>query len=330
MNADARPRPKTRTLPAPLRTLARRTIAVLPAVLLPPSIRVERERQLKNNFDKDAVLAKAAYRHFNPRASRAELRAALPLVERAAELGCLGWPKKVCDYVRQRDVLDVGCGDGLHGIGFILVGANSYTGVDPWMDLDLDQVKNSAKVDRFAFGWGPREIMAKMPRIRLFNQSLEAMDPKDQYDIAILHNVTEHLIDLKRVFAEIPSHLKPEGELLYNHHNFYSWNGHHRAPKTVAELNPDDEEQRVMADWAHLDFDPPPGHAFNRKLNRIRIPDLEAVTARYFDILEWTLVPSKDSEGAGRLMPEVRARHPQLAEYEFTTQHVLCHARVRT
>jgi hypothetical protein len=128
------------------------------------------------------------------------------------------------------------------------------------------------------------------------------------------------------VLVAVGDHLRQEGELIFNHHNFYCWNGHHMAPKRVADIDPSDPEQRNFIDWAHLDFQAPEGHYFHRGLNKLRIHEVREITARHFDILEWTLIPSTAERGAERLTPEIRARHPELSEAEFLTQHVFCRA----
>jgi len=248
------------------------------------------------------------------------------LIRRAVEFNYLSWPKKIRADIVGKDVADVGCGTGLHAIGFAVVGVKSYTGVDPRVDLDSDQARNLRKSAWEGFGWTGRQIMEAMPRIRLFKGGVEELPPDEQFDVVVLHNVTEHLHDLEGIFAAVAERLREDGKLLFNHHNFYCWNGHHLAPKTVDRIDPDDPEQKLYMDWAHLDFDPPEDHYIARGLNRIRLHELRDLTWRYFDIVEWTALESKESQGKGRLTPEIRARHPQYREEEFLVQNVLCRA----
>jgi SAM-dependent methyltransferase len=171
--------------------------------------------------------------------------------------------------------------------------------------------------------------MAAYPHVALIRGSFEDIDQDETFDIAVLHNVTEHLIHLEEVLAAVARRLAPDGRMLFNHHNFYSWNGHHMRPKTVAAIDPADADQANFVDWAHLDFEAPPGHYFHTGLNKVRLDELKAIVLRHFDIKEWTEIPSDAQRGAGRLTPELRARHPDASERELTTQNVFCIATPR-
>ena len=48
------------------------------------------------------------------------------VIERAHAFGYMNWANQVQDHVRGQSVLDVGCGPGLHGLGYLAAGANSY------------------------------------------------------------------------------------------------------------------------------------------------------------------------------------------------------------
>jgi SAM-dependent methyltransferase len=270
-----------------------------------------------------AVEAYWALNHGMPDAAR---NYAPELIRRAVEFNYLSWPKKIRADIVGKDVADVGCGTGIHAIGFVVVGVKSYTGVDPRVDPDSDQARNLRKSAWESFGATGREIMGAMPRIRLFKGGVEELPPDEQFDVVVLHNVTEHLRDLEGIFAAVAARLREDGKLLFNHHNFYCWNGHHLAPKTVERIDPNDQEQKLYMDWAHLDFDPPEDHYIARGLNRIRLHELRDLTWRYFDIVEWNEVESKESQGKGRLTPEIRTRHPLYRAEEFLIQNVLCRA----
>jgi SAM-dependent methyltransferase len=248
------------------------------------------------------------------------------LIARAVELSYLGWPKRIRAHVRGHDVLDVGCGTGVHGIGYLVVGARSYLGVDPRIDLDRDRVKDLRTSTWTSLGWTGRDIAEILPELRLLKGGVEDLPGDARFDLVVLHNATEHLLDLDGVLATIAKHLRPDGTLLFNHHNFYCWNGHHLPPKTVAAIDTADPEQRKYLDWGHLDFAPPEGHYFHRGLNRIRLCELMDLTECHFDIIEWTMKESKPEQGAGRLRDEVRARHPELSDEDFLTQTVFCRA----
>jgi SAM-dependent methyltransferase len=210
------------------------------------------------------------------------------------------------------------------------MGVKRYTGVDPRVDPDQKKSKNLRTRRWEDFGWTGRQIMAAMPRIRLVSGGVEELPSVERFDVVVLHNVTEHLMELESVIEEASRRLKPNGILLYNHHNFFAWNGHHMAPKRVSEIDSSDPEQKDYVDWAHLDFDAPEGHYFRRGLNRIRLHELWELTEKYFDILEWTCKASSSEQGADRLTEEIRARHPDLDDEDFLTQNVFVRASPKT
>jgi SAM-dependent methyltransferase len=266
----------------------------------------------------------------NPSLEAEEAKRLRPFAGRMFDLGYLKWPEKLSADVSGLDVLDVGCGTGAHGVGFLLAGAKSYTGIDPHMDERGRRLRNNHTGEWVQLDWSAREIMSWTSRIRLSCADVAELPPEDCFDVAILHNVTEHVPDLGSVLSSASRHLRPGGCLIFNHHNFFCWNGHHRAPKTVDQVDAAKPEDRAFADWGHVDFEPPPGHMFLRKLNRLRIAEVRAITARHFDILDWELIPSTPAEGAERLSDEIRARNPDLTDEDFLTQHILCRATPKT
>ncbi|MEQ8964370.1 MAG: TylF/MycF/NovP-related O-methyltransferase [Azospirillaceae bacterium] len=287
----------------------------------------QRRQFLAATMHIDQRYARIAYRDFNQDLPGLEENYAPDLIDRAVAFDYVSWPRRIREHITGRSVLDVGCGTGLHGIGYIVAGAGSYTGLDPKISLDNDVAKNLNSGKHEHFGATPREIMRRMPRIRLIPGTFEDIAPQDKFEVVVLHNVTEHLINIEKVFEGIVGVLADNGIVIYNHHNFYSWNGHHLAPKSVDKIDEVDPEQQQLMDWNHLDFEPPEGHYFHRGLNRIRLDDLRALTERFFDIDTWEERPSKTHQGAGRLTPEIKARHPEYTERELTTQNVFCIAR---
>lgn len=280
-------------------------------------------------FHNDPEAAREAYFQYNGDTAESRHRYHPELIARAIDFGYLGWPRKIAGDVYGKDVLDVGCGTGLHAVGYVVVGCRTYTGVDPKMKRDSDRSKDLRRARKAPFGWTPRQMMDLLPHVALIPGTFEDMAPDATYDIAVLHNVTEHLLDLETVFRGIWERLRPDGVLLFNHHNFYCWNGHHQPPKTVEAIDPDDPEQMKYLDWAHLSFEPPEGHAFLTSLNRIRMDDLRAITDRYFDVFHWEEKPIDALRGANRLTPEILERCKQYSKRELTTQHVLCRASRR-
>ncbi|HET6469904.1 MAG TPA: TylF/MycF/NovP-related O-methyltransferase [Geminicoccaceae bacterium] len=281
------------------------------------------------NFDKVPEQALGAFALFNPEPPPVDEGLHSALVARAVELGYVSWPKKIRGHVHGKRVLDVGCGAGIHAIGYVIVGAKRYVGIDPRLDLQQAAVQSKRTHAMEPFGFTPADIMRAYRHVALLPGSFEDIAPEETFDIAVLHNVTEHLIRIEEVLAGVARRLAPGGRLLFHHHNFYCWNGHHSQPRTVAEIDLDQPKQRALVDWAHLDFVPPPGHYICTGLNRVRLDELKAMVLRHFDIKDWTETPSDAARGAGRLTPEIRARHPGFSERELTTQNVFCVASVK-
>lgn len=251
------------------------------------------------------------------------------ILKRALEYGYIGWPSKVQEFVRGKDILDIGCGPGLHGIGYLVAGAKSYLGMDPIVKLDKDRVKNLARKLKEPFGWTPAEISALIEPWEVTPKLVQSLPEDRCFDVATLHNVTEHLIHLEDVFQAIALRLRPDGIILYNHHNFFTWNGHHLPPKSVKDIVPGDPDQALYMDWNHLSYEPEPTHYIARGLNRIRLDDILELTSKYFDILTSEEVPTRPENGGDRLTDAVRERYPHLTDRDFLTQNLLVTARVK-
>lgn len=252
---------------------------------------------------------------------------------KAIKWGYLKWPLEIRKIVRGRRVLDVGCGAGTDSLGFLLVGAISYLGLDPTMKPDSRVVKNkrAAKLpggftSKEDFGLSPNDLSDIFENISFVRGKFEEI-PDDQlgkkFDVVSMYTVTEHLMEIGEVFEGCAGLIVSGGYLVFYHHNFYSWNGHHMAPKRVEDVNPMDAEQQNYLDWNHLTFQPPEGHYFHRGLNKIRLDELRALTEKYFKIIVWNEIPDK----TGRLSDDVRARHPKFSRRELEVGKVFCIAR---
>lgn len=249
------------------------------------------------------------------------------LFARALTFGYMKWPSRMRAAAYGKDVLDVGCGPGLHGLGYLAAGATSYLGVDPIIRTDRDRVKNLASGEKTQFGWTPDEVAARLPAWNVLPIDIADLPEGRSFDLAVLHNVTEHLHDLEGAFAEIARVLRPGGHIIYNHDNYYSWNGHHCPPKRVADFDPSDPAQLELVDWGHIEFDPPPGHYIARGLNRVRLDDLIALTERYFTIVQKEEFPSTSKTGIDRLTDDIRARHLDYSRRDLTIKNLLCVAQ---
>jgi len=98
----------------------------------------------------DPEMAFKTYFIFNGTSLTDFLNCRPAIISKAVEFGYLKWPIKIADYVKGKDILDVGCGMGTHSIGYILTGAKSYTGMDPKLKLDRLIVKNIQKGNNFS------------------------------------------------------------------------------------------------------------------------------------------------------------------------------------
>ncbi|MEP9381179.1 methyltransferase [Nocardioides cheoyonin] len=254
------------------------------------------------------------------------------LIKISAEFDYIAWPKRIQEYVRGRAVLDVGCGFGGFGMGFLIAGTKAYTGLDPAMDLDSTRAKNK-RVRKWAdMGVTPRRITETLPAIRLFQSSSEDSSFTETFDTIALHNVTEHLLDLETVIQGLTRLCTPDTAVVFHHHNFYCWNGHHLAPNRPEQLDEDDPKHQQVYDWQHIDLVPglPDDHYIMTNLNRVRMDELRDVVERYFEIERWEEIPSSEST-LSRLTPEilerVRGIMPELTERDLAVNAVLGVAR---
>lgn len=251
------------------------------------------------------------------------------LIEVSTEFDYIHWPKRIQDMVRGKSVIDVGCGFGGYGMGFLVAGATDYFGLDPVMALDSTRAKNKRTRQWADMGVTPREIAATLPDIRLLEGISEDLSLDETFDTISLHNVTEHLIQLDLVFEGLVKLCKPTTNIVFLHHNFYCWNGHHFAPNRPDQLDLDDPGHREVYDWRHIDFsaDLPDDHYFKTHLNRVRLDEIRAITERHFDVDVWTEIPSSP-ETLSRLTPDildrVRRTIPDLTERDLSCNAVFC------
>ena len=280
-------------------------------------------------FKRKVLREYARYFLNNGIGARARRGFAPGLIAKTLEFEYIRWPKRLERHVRGRDVLDIGCGMGLHGVGFVVSGVKSYTGCDPIIDFDSDLMKNQGNARRQQCGWTPRQMMAALPQLRYVRGSIDDL-PRDQtFDVVVMHNTTEHLIDIARVFAAVHDRLNSDGLLIFNHHNFYAWNGHHLAPKSVSVMDPTDPGHRRVVDWAHLHPDAELDARLSTRVNRITLDDLRSVTERHFEIDEWHEQLSNETEGRSRLTEEILIANAPRTRRELETQSVYCVARKR-
>lgn len=234
------------------------------------------------------------------------------LAKQLFDSGYLQWPRKIQALIRGRSVLDFGCGRGLHPLGYIAMGAAHAVGFDPFVDPGSKSVKSKTSGRFFSLDTALGTLGDYFERVR-FTDDPTVVRNLAPYDCIVLHNVTEHLQNLPNVFDEVQSLLAPSGLLVFHHHNFYSWDGHHAQPKTEDQIDLTSPAHTEVVDWAHIDFSPPPNHAIVKStLNRITLDELRAETEERFSILLWREISSPKGRGLGRfskIPKSIRKRH---------------------
>ena len=252
-------------------------------------------------------------------------------IQQALQLGYLRWTRALAPWCRGKDVIDVGCGMGLHGVGFLLEGAKTYVGIDPEVKPRSAVIKDQHNGQRVDCGWTPEQLMQACPRFEMIRGLSNQLEGKRTFDFAALHNATEHLTDLAGVLGSIRRLLRPGGTLVFNHHNWYCWNGHHQQPKTVKRIIPGDSTQSPYIDWAHLTTQHPPESYVMTKLNRHSMAEVRSITqAAGFEIQVWEPTRSTEEQGVDRLTDTIREMHPHLTEADFTTQNIFVVARLKS
>jgi SAM-dependent methyltransferase len=240
-------------------------------------------------WHEDGLLAKAAHFTFREDCLSAVQSYDADLISMSVEYGYLDWPRRIQRFMLNRSVLDVGCGFGGYGTGFLAAGARTYTGLDPAMDLDSTAAKNKRLRVWTTMPRTPRQIMESIPQINFIQGKAEDIAHSRRYDVISLHNVTEHLIEIDRVFEGFKALMTPDSIIVFLHHHFYGWNGHHHAPVKPEDYLSEDEVHRKYADWAHVIH----GEAFaeddyiNTGLNQITLSELRTLTEGHFEIVEW-------------------------------------------
>lgn len=283
---------------------------------------------------RDTAQAKIAYFHHARDIGEALRNYDPHLIDVATRFDYLSWPKRIQQYLGA-SVLDVGCGVGGLGIGYLVAGASSYTGVDPALELDSTRARNKRTRQWDDMGTTPRQITETIPAIQVIESAVEDHDFDTTFDTIVLQNVSEHLPNLDPVLARLTSLCHPQTEILFLHHNFYSWNGHKRQPRHPDRLDERDPEQQQVFDWRHIDAVPtlPEKHDLLVNLNRLRIDELRQTIDRHFEVKKWDEVPS-DATTRARLTPgildRVREVVPDITGRDLTVNIVFCVAGAKS
>ena len=125
-------------------------------------------------------------------------------------------------------------------------------------------------------------------RLALLPGTFETLNPQLSrivFDYAMLITVTEHLDQLRSVIEGLWAMLgkcSQSAEILIDHHNYYSYNGHHGYPRSAKEMEANMKPAMLeLADWGHIQSDA--SVASDKTLNRVRPGDLQALVNVYFD-----------------------------------------------
>jgi SAM-dependent methyltransferase len=249
------------------------------------------------------------------------------LVKIAEQSGYLAWPRKIEPLVWSRRVLDVGCGPSLHSIGYLLAGASGYFGFDPFLDISSSLVKSKKSGEKLDTGV-PMKNLGKVFRNLSYGRTLEDYTDQEPFDLAVLHNVTEHVPALDLLLADVSEKLTRDGILVFHHHNFFAWDGHHANPKLEEDVDFSNVEHVNVVDWAHIRFDPPPNHAIVRgTLNKIGLDSLHQLVSHLFDIELWDEIESPKGRGGGRFHRIPQDLLDTYGERNLRVKNVLCVAR---
>ena len=230
-----------------------------------------------------------------------------------------GYKKKYQHLFENKILLDVGMGAGPHSVIYTNMGCKHYIGVDPLINTDNVRDFRAKAGDPLEkryhkFPYSCDQIMACFPNIKLIPNIIEEANIELTADVCMMSAVTEHLQDLPTVFEGIFNSLKKDGILWFSHCNYYSWIGHHAAPREVNNYDPNNPEHNKVIDWKHLEITNPSYNDLN--LNRVRIKDLYDLTNKYFIIKEW-----KESRIAeDRLTDKIRNKYIKYNINELLTR----------
>jgi SAM-dependent methyltransferase len=263
----------------------------------------------------------ALYGFFNPPQPAAQAADLFRIYSAACEVGHHIWPNQIRGLLRDKDVLDVGCGTTLYGAVIRAFGAKSYLGTDPRVSLRRNTFRNRAKRGDTRTDVTLGQVLRTIPNVAY--EPVGAIEMENRFDLALLHTVTEHLMDIETAFAQIARSLRPGGRVWFLHDNYYSWTGHHMPPHSLGAYQPGDPEHEKYVDWRHVDYDAAADHPTRTNVNRIRLDDLRKVTERFFEIESWEEVRDRKAV-LNRLTPEIRERLSQYTERELTTKHAIC------
>ena len=241
-----------------------------------------------------------------------------------------------------RTVLDIGCGksywlslllaaDGAKVIGVDTELVDSRRGMAKYVDIlrvnGAERALRTAAWDLFFangyYGELERSFGRRLPHsdvtLRVYDGAHLPLSDGN-VDLAVSHEVFEHISDVPAVLAEVARVLRPNGRIYIYIHNFTSLSGGHH----IAWKHPDTRPSRKVPPWDHLR-----GRRFvdiPSWLNGLREHDYRAMFERWFEIDEWR---ATGEEGRALLTADVRNELTQFSERELLTKGFLVRGRLR-
>jgi len=211
---------------------------------------------------------------------------------------------------------------------FLKAGCLSYHGADLEFDWGHRQISGPHGTADSPMPFA--DFIDSFPTLSITDCDIRDLPPgQDGFDAAFMVSTSEHFDDPHGCFAAIASLLTPGSRLFVNHHNYYSWNGHHRPPWRVQDVDPNDPVHRANFDWAHLrgcvrNPDSP------NYLNYIRMHELIEIIAEFFVIEGKMTVRFGPDPGEGRLTQVILDEFPQYYKEELETLELHLLAQKRT
>ena len=144
--------------------------------------------------------------------------------------------------------------------------------------------------------------------------------PDATFDLAVSHEVFEHIADIPATLRALRRVLKPQALTYIYIHNFTSLSGGHH----IAWKYPDTEPSATVPPWDHLRGNRHPD--IPSWINRMREGDYRREFGKYFELVEW--IPF-GQEGEGLLTPEIRRELPDYSADELLTKGFIVIARPR-
>jgi len=211
---------------------------------------------------------------------------------------------------------------------FLQVGCISYHGADLEFNRGHRQISGPHGTAESPITFA--DFIDSFHALSMTDCDIRDLSPaQESFDAAFMVSTSEHFDDPHGCFAAIASLMTPGSHMFVNHHNYYSWNGHHRLPWRVQDIDPGDPAHRANFDWAHLrsrvrNVDSP------NHLNYIRMHELIEIIAEFFVIEGKTMVRFGPDTGEGRLTQAILDEFPQYYKEELETLELHLLARKRT